>query len=614
MFKSNGKKKYYLKSTNKFDSTNYSTQRSRTMNKSTKSSFKMKNPIEIEKSIHQMTKNIEQSKIDIRILKERLEQRKRNYNKLQGKPITNLTSEEKERALQNRRKEISNRKYNDPIKRKTGREREIIDARIKLQKENKKNETQFERLGKEIDDITESNKELKKEINDLRKRKEELEKLKEKITKENKDREEKLNDILLGNSNMQNSVKNNKYKATVRQGVEQEKEFMSKRDELEKEYQKVIQQYILRERQKLKENDLKKKVAEARNGKSNKNKKNEDIQNELKRIEDEKMLDRTPILNELLQKWRELNKEKKDSLNRYVANCSKIRQLFEDLAIQLDLTTISDLPEVYRKTEERLSNINFHIKDLENENVRLENEGDTLSKQIELLSTKRKGLNAYRKKFIEQKKERIRVFERITNNLRKDIRTKERFFKSLKPETDSFLSKLKETFLSEFIVNKMDIDSSRRYNYKNISNYISNVEDYLNLIYQWKDNNSTDNFDLIERKNMDNLREEMKQKLENFETNRVMNKSLYNSMKSERKIGTGLSQIIQKTSNDILGQMKTPKNKTNTSVFNKNKNNRSGGYSKDTRADENNRYGNYSQANQQSSLYYPNNSSRAKNK
>ena len=612
MLKSNGKKKYYLKSNDKNDSTNYSTHRSRTMNKTSQKNFKMKNPIELEKAIHEMTKNIEQNKIDIRILKERLEQRKRNYNQLQGKPITNLTSEEKERALEKRRKEISNRKYNDPVKRKVGREREIIDARIKMQKENKKNEAQFERLGNEIDDLTESNKALKKEINDLRKRKEELEKLKEKIIKENKDREDELNDILLGNADMQKSVRNNKYKATVKKGVEQEKEFMSQRDELEKEYQKVIQQYILRERQKLKENEFKKKVAEVRNGKSNKTKKNEEIQKELKRIEDEKMLDRTPILNELLQKWRELNKEKKDSLNRYVANCTKIRQLFEDLAIQLDLTTISDLPEVYRKTEERLSNINFHIKDLENENVRLENEKDTLSKQIELLSTKRKGLSAYRKKFIEQKKLRIRVFERITNNLRKDIRTKEKFIKNLKPETDSFLSKLNETFLSEFIINKMNVDPNTRYNYKNISNYLANVEDYLNLIYQWKDNNSTDNFILTEQKNMDNLREEMKQKLENFETNRVLNNSLYSSMKTERKNGTGLSQIIKKTSNDILGQMKNNKNKTNTSGFNKTKNNKSGGISKETKADENNRYGNYSQANQQSSLYYPNNSSYAK--
>ena len=612
MLKSNGKKKYYLKSNDKNDSTNYSTHRSRTMNKTSQKNFKMKNPIELEKAIHEMTKNIEQNKIDIRILKERLEQRKRNYNQLQGKPITNLTSEEKERALEKRRKEISNRKYNDPVKRKVGREREIIDARIKMQKENKKNEAQFERLGNEIDDLTESNKALKKEINDLRKRKEELEKLKEKIIKENKDREDELNDILLGNADMQKSVRNNKYKATVKKGVEQEKEFMSQRDELEKEYQKVIQQYILRERQKLKENEFKKKVAEVRNGKSNKSKKNEEIQKELKRIEDEKMLDRTPILNELLQKWRELNKEKKDSLNRYVANCTKIRQLFEDLAIQLDLTTISDLPEVYRKTEERLSNINFHIKDLENENVRLENEKDTLSKQIELLSTKRKGLSAYRKKFIEQKKLRIRVFERITNNLRKDIRTKEKFIKNLKPETDSFLSKLNETFLSEFIINKMNVDPNTRYNYKNISNYLANVEDYLNLIYQWKDNNSTDNFILTEQKNMDNLREEMKQKLENFETNRVLNNSLYSSMKTERKNGTGLSQIIKKTSNDILGQMKNNKNKTNTSGFNKTKNNKSGGISKETKADENNRYGNYSQANQQSSLYYPNNSSYAK--
>lgn len=595
MKKSNSKTKYYLKNSNN------SSQKSKTAR-----SLKKKNPIQLEKDIQEMTTSLEQSKINLRILKERLEQRKRTYNKLQGKPITNLTSEEKEKERQNRRKEISNRKYYDPIKRKKGKEREIIDASIKMEKEKKKEENEFERLGEEIDELVETNKELKREIQEQRKRKLELEKLKEKMIKENKEKKEILNELLDINNDLEKSVKNNDYKKVVQAGIQQEKEFSEKRDELEKEYQKVIQEYIKRERQELKDKEFKKKVEEAKRGKNNKKGKNKEIEEELKRMEDEKIMDRTPILDELLQKWRVVNKEKKDTLTTYTQNCDKIRDALEDIAISLDLLNLSELPEVYRKTEERLSNINFQIERLENEQDQLEMERDTINKQIDLLSTKKKGISAYRNKFIAQKKEQIEVLDNIIKKLKKNMRIKEELFKRIQPQTDNFLTRLNETYLSEYVPDKMSIDPNKRYNYKNINNYLSNVEDYFNLVNDWKGNNDTENFDSIEKQNFDKLREEMKNKLEGFEAKRLMNKSVSKSIQLERKKGKELNDIIKKTSNVITGQMKNQQNnKMNNSKFNRS----SKTNSQDITEDGNYRYGNDSRAFQQSSFYYPSNSS-----
>jgi len=454
--------------------------------------------------------------------------------------------------------------------------------------------------------LVETNKELKREIQEQRKRKLELEKLKEKMIKENKEKKEILNELLDINNDLEKSVKNNDYKKVVQAGIQQEKEFSEKRDELEKEYQKVIQEYIKRERQELKDKEFKKKVEEAKRGKNNKKGKNKEIEEELKRMEDEKIMDRTPILDELLQKWRVVNKEKKDTLTTYTQNCDKIRDALEDIAISLDLLNLSELPEVYRKTEERLSNINFQIERLENEQDQLEMERDTINKQIDLLSTKKKGISAYRNKFIAQKKEQIEVLDNIIKKLKKNMRIKEELFKRIQPQTDNFLTRLNETYLSEYVPDKMSIDPNKKYNYKNINNYLSNVEDYFNLVNDWKGNNDTENFDSIEKQNFDKLREEMKNKLEGFEAKRLMNKSVSKSIQLERKKGKELNDIIKKTSNVITGQMKNQQNnKMNNSKFNRS----SKTNSQDITEDGNYRYGNDSRAFQQSSFYYPSNSS-----
>ena len=615
MQKGSSQTKFYLKSNNIMP------KKAKTTKNSTSKSIKFSNSNKLEQSIHEMSKNLEKAKINLRLLKERLEQRKQKLLNLQGRPIKNKNVEQKEKYNSNISKEKVIHKYNEPIKRKIGKERLIIDAKIKKEKEKEKNENEFERLGEEIDELVENNKLLKKEIQAKRKQKLELEKIKEKMIEENKNKENQYNGMIRRNKNLEKDIKNNNYKKILLEGNQQEINYSIKRDELEKEYQKIVQDYIKKEREHLKQKEFNRKIYEMKNGKGNKiflkNNQNKEIQKELKRLEDEKISDRTPILDELLQRWRVVNKEKKESINKYIKNCTKIREALENLAIYLDLDSISYLPEVFQKTEQRLSNINFQLEKLENEQDSLELEKNKLIKEIELLETKRKGMNKYKLKFLEQKKENIRIIDNVNNLLLKDINLKEKFFQKLQNGTDNFLLKFNETYLSDFIFDKINVDKNKKYNYKTINKYLSNVEDYYNLIQEWNENNNTDNFEIIEKHNFDILREEMKQKLEDFQTKRIMNKSLYNSMNIERKNGKGLNEIIKKTSNIITGQIKSHQNKLTNSQNNPKykTNNKSKALSQELTEEEGNyRYGNESLANQQSSIIYPNNSSIIKHK
>ena len=247
MKKGRGQIKFYLKSSNilplKSKTTKNSTPKRNIFNNSNK----------IELSIHEMSKNLERTKINLHLLKERLEQRKKVLLNLQGRALKDKNYEQKEKYNSNKLKEKVNHKYNEPIKRKIGKERLIIDAKIKMEKRKEKDENEFERLGEEIDELVENNKILKKEILSKRKQKLEMEKIRDKMIKECKIKENQYNEMIRRNINLEKDIKNKNYKKTILEGNLQENNYSIKRDELEKEYQKIVQDYIIRERENLKQ-------------------------------------------------------------------------------------------------------------------------------------------------------------------------------------------------------------------------------------------------------------------------------------------------------------------------------------------------------------------------
>ena len=560
----------------------------------------------LETQVSSASKKLEMDKINLRILKERLNQKKNIFNSLEGKPQKILI-----------KKKVIKHKLHEPIKRIKGKEREIIDKKIKTDKEKAKSEYDFKKVTDDIDILIQDNYSLKKEILFSRIKRLELEKIKQKLINEILTKKNKLKEIQEVNNHLEKNENSNILNKEITTNIQQQMQFESLKTDLEGEYDNIIRTYIKKERENLKEIHFNRKISELRNrGNMSKfdlnEKKNLEIKKELQKYEDEKIGDRTPILDECLEKWRRVNQIKKESINKYIKNCALIRESLDKLVLCLNVDSYKDLPEIFEKTEERESNINLKKEKIENENIKLQNEKENLMKSIELIQSMKKSSIEYKNKFMEQKKEKIKVIDNLIKNFERDIRIKEKFFEKIQPETDKFLKKLNNTYLSEFIPDKIDLRENNKYNYITVNKYLSNIEDYINLVYDWEDNNDIDNFEIIENQNLDKLNSDIKQKLESFNKYKIIDKSLLDSMQINRKNGLDLSDIIKSASRKIMrpinhnsfSSSKTIKNK----YYTKSK-------EKTTENSEEDNYKNQfdTQSGQQSSILYQNSSNRNKN-
>ena len=547
----------------------------------------------IETQVSSATKRLEVDKINLRILKERLNQKRKMLDTLEGIPQKELI-----------KKKLIKYKLHEPIKRAKGREREIIDERIKIAKEKEKNEYDFKKETDEIDNLIQENENLRKEVMFSRKKRLELERIKLKLLQEILSKKNKLKEINKLSHHIEKTEKIDILNKEETAFIQQQQKYDSIKNCLEEEYNKVIQAYIKKEREKINESNFNRKISELKKRGNilkydlNANK-NLEIQEELKKYEDEKIGDRTPILDECLEKWSHINQTKKESINKYVKNCEKIRETLNKLLLCLNLDSYKDLPEIFKKTEERQSNISMKKEKIENENEKLKKEKYNLIANIELIQSKEKGSIEYKNKYIELKKKKIKVIDNLINKFERDIRIKQNFFELIQPETDNFLKKLNNTFVSEFIPNKMDLRENDKYNYLSVNKYLSNIEDYINLVYDWEENNDTDNFEGLENESIRKLNTEMKQKIENFDKYKLINKNLLNSMQMKRKNGFNLNDIIKSASRKIIRPI-------NYNIFNKSKNNKSKDKTTENSEEDNFRFQFDTQSYQQSSIFFQN--------
>ena len=505
---------------------------------------------DIQRQIQEMAKKIEHEKINLRITTERLTQKEKTYNELQGKPV-NKTNEEKERERKEHKKAVKNHKLSDPIIRKKGKEKEFYDEQIKNQKAYDKSKTDFEKLTCDINELVIGNKDLKQQIIDLRKRKVEAMKQLENIMEENKKNQEELDEILKDNKNLKDQIKYKEYKKAVEFGNIQEKNFVAQRDDYEDQYHELIKNYVKREKEAKKENAKKRQMALLGSGSPAhfKGMNDKDIEKQIKMLAEEEISDRTPILDLEIEKWAEINKSKKITIERHYENCVKIEEAFNKLTNVLGLDNFSELPAVFRKTEQQISNINFYNEKLDLQIDQLEQRKESIIQQIKLLSGKQCENTSNKSKFKEQKEQNIKVIENLIANFEKDMEHKREVFRRIQPATDDFLSKLGNSYLADFIPNKANIDTEIEYNEQTVNKYLSNVQDYYKIIQTWEEATKGD-----DNKELDKLREEMKLKLGGFEKNRIISKKLINSMKNDLKSGINIEDIIKKTSLEITSQ------------------------------------------------------------
>ena len=508
---------------------------------------------DIQHEIQEITKKIEHEKINLRITTERLTQKEKTYNELQGKPVQK-TKEEIEKERRDHKKAVKNHKLSDPIIRKKGKEKEFYDEQIKIQKAYDKNKTDFEKLTCDINELVIGNKDLKQQIIDLRKRKVEAMKQLENIKEENKKNQEELDEILNENKALKDQIKYKEYKKVVEFGNTQEKNFIEQRDNYEDQYHELIKNYVRREKETKKENAKKRQMALLGSGSNThfKGMNDKDIEKQIKLLAEEEISDRTPILDIAIEKWTEINKSKKITLETHYENCIKIEEAFKKLTNFLGLDNFSELPTVFKKTEQQISNINFYNEKLDLQIDELEQRRDSIIEKIKLLSGKQTENISNKSKFQEQKQQSIKVIENLIQKFEGDMEHKRDLFLRIQPITDKYLSRLSETYLVDFIPNKANIDPDIDYNEQTVNKYMSNVQDYYKLIQSWDEANKSAKTD--DNRELDKLREEMKQKLGGFEKNRIISKKLVTSMKNELKSGMNIEDIIKKASIEISKQ------------------------------------------------------------
>ena len=536
-----------------------------------KNKFETREIEDIQQEIQNVTKKIEHEKINLRITEERYEKTKNEYNILQGKPEAK-TKEDKEKERKEK-KEKQKIKIEDQKKEpKQQNKHQILNETAKKKfSELMKQESEIDSLTKQINQVNLECEDLKQQIEYLRKQKNsnetqlnDINKKNDKLTKDTKKLKEKNFNI---NKNIdetdQRELDNEQLK-----GINQDKEFLRKRDKLEDKYHKIIEAKILRERERKKEQAQKRQMLGmmAMNAMNNNNKKKnvgyQEIEDRIKTLKAQEISDRIPILDEVINKWKEINKVKKAMLEKYNKNAETISNAFNIMMKFLGLYDYEELPIIFQKNEEQISNIEMYISELTNEKNNKEERKKNLIKQIKELETKIDNRKLDKKDFKDIKENNINQLQSKIKEIEVDIENKRNFFEKLKPDTENFLLKMSQTIMADYVPNKVSL-KNLKYSEDNIKLIIDNIQNYYILINKFdesiknkKREESSEN--IINKDNVNRIFDDMENKLENLKLTKKLKRDLSNyGQNYDETIKNAAKTIVEYTNTGNLNQSKT---------------------------------------------------------
>ena len=521
----------------------------------------------IQKAIQDVTRKIEQEKIKLRITDERLEVKKKQYNQLLGKPVQK-TEEEKEREHLAKMEE--SKKHTLETKAKKKKVNKAEEFRLIQRKQNvdiKRQEVELDGLIKAINETNLKIDDLKFQIANLRKRKVAHDKQLTKLTSKNEKLQEETEKLKDKNDRDFENIENIDMKFLSQKkelGQSQEKQFQKNRDQLEDQYHKIIETNIQRERERKKEQAKKrqmlgimaKQVMKQKN--KSKSKEDDSIEEQIKKLKSEEICDRIPILDLIIEKWKNINKTKKQMLIKYNKNSAILKKSLELIKKFLGVGDYSELPIIYRKTEEQFSSVQMYICDLENTKHKKEEQKEILIDQIKILENSQEKDNSDKNNFLEAKKQNIEKLKRQINRIKNEIEEKREFFSKLQPMSEKFLNRLNDTYVGEYIPNKLRL-LNVKYNESNITNVFDNISNYYKLIIDIERSfevNKTDN----SNKAIESLGLEFKNTLENFKLeNGNLNGKLI-KFDTNRNNEINYSNEIKKISENLINNMNRTQN------------------------------------------------------
>lgn len=515
----------------------------------------------IQKSIQEISKKIEEDKINLRILQERHIKKQSEYNQLAGKPIIK-SKEQKMEEMKEKMQKLKNRQIFDP---NYGKKNPILqpgEETKMIQKNTDKCKIEYDNLINAINKQVLYNNELQREIEEVRKEKNRIHEKIEKADEQNKSIEEELEIMQNKNNAKYKKIQFKELNKVKEKGKVIESQFLEERDILENRFHKVIEANIRREKEH--KNDLRKirlknAIFADRARAKGSSKSMADI-NDLKLEDQDEIHDRMPILDMLIDKWKYITKYKRNMLDKYIKYANEIRISFDKLLEYLGLEKLEKLPEVYTKNEQQMSSIESYLSSLSSEVDNLSEQKSLLEKQIIILSQTKKDDKEEQLNLIEERKEKIALLQKYNDELVENINRKKIIFKDLEEPTFNFLNKMQKTYLTDFVVSKNSVDKNTRLNENNVINYLGTVYCYCQLINDFDENVNYNQSLKVEENNdvnktIDLLKKDIKTKLSKFNYKNCVKGDIHNSINNTVKHGDDFDETIRRLANVIVDQV-----------------------------------------------------------
>ena len=531
----------------------------------------------LQNSIHEISRKIEEDKINLHILQERHFKRQTEYNKLAGKPEIKT----KDQILQEVKIKIQKYKNRQIFEPNYGKKEHIMlpdEETFKIKKNSHKCQTELDFLKDEINKEKFLNDILSNEIREVRKDKLRLSEKYEKIEEKNKEMERTLRDIQFRNKKIYNKIHFKDLNAVKSEGKILETQFLESRDKLEYKYHKVIEANIKREKDhknELKQIRLKNAIFA---DKARLKKMNHSLTTNSIKIENNyEIHDRMPILDTLINKWKYITKYKKNMLEKYIKHANQIRISFEKLLEYLGLEKYESLPEIFSKDQKQMTSVETYLNKISTEVDLLKEEKNNLEKKIILLKRTKREDKEEQNNLVEDRKEKIEILKKNNNRIEEYMNKKRNIFKEIQEPTFDFLRKMQQTYLTDFVVSKNNVDSNSKLNETNVINYLETVYCYCKLIKDFDENSkSSTNDSKISKeskdinKNIDLLKKDFKAKLSKINYNHCVNSSVQYSISSVVKKGNDFDETIKRLANEIVNQVTKDSSFANTSSMNTN--------------------------------------------
>ena len=400
------------------------------------------------------------------------------------------------------------------------------------------------------------NNELTTQIDECRKERTKIYQKLEQAKGENRFLQVDLDRTQRRNNFLYNRIKFDELTKIKEQGKILEYNFRDKRDKLEERYHKVLEANIQREKEH--QNELKKLRLKNALFADLARKKGKNDLSGIKNDDENEIIDRIPILDLLIDKWKYIIKYKRNMLDKYIKSYRVIKSTFDKILEYLGIEKLESLPYIYIKDKEQMNSIQSYFSSSTTELQYLVEKRNLLKKQINILLKSKKEQKSEQFSFKEEKKMKIQNLKSDNDILFDTILRKQKLFKDLEEPTFDFLRKMQKTYLADFIVTKNYIDENSKMSEKNIISYLGTMYCYCHLIKDFDESfrNKKLNLKSYSRvqvnKDLDIMKKNFRLKLSRINSNSCanlnINKSIYNAVKR----GDNFDDTIKKLANNLV--------------------------------------------------------------